>query len=150
VDAARARLAAKGCSVLVVSQARPEVLTHFLARVKLGVPVVCDPERDAYRAFGLERTNWLAFFKPGVLWGYFKGMFRGYRVRKPYAGEDLLQLGGDFILSRDLHVVFAHRSVDPTDRPAVTQLLAQLPSATPMSHEHGPDGPGVAGDSLRG
>jgi hypothetical protein len=127
VDAARDQLAARGCSVLVVSQAKPEVLSLYLSRAKWGVPIVCDPERAAYTCFGLERTRWLTFFKPRVLWGYFCGMWKGHRVRKPFAGEDVLQLGGDFVLDRERKVVFAHPSADPTDRPAVADLLAALP-----------------------
>ncbi|AMV29488.1 hypothetical protein VT84_34155 [Gemmata sp. SH-PL17] len=143
MDAARARFAARGCSVLVVSQAKPEVLTQFVTRNTWSVPIVCDPERVAYAAFGLERTGWLTFFKPHVLWGYFRGMLRGYRVKKPYAGEDVLQLGGDFILSRTRNVIFAHPSANPTDRPGVTDLLATLPSVPPIPHERPPDGPNV-------
>ncbi len=135
MDAARDQFAARGCSVLVVSQAKPEVLSLYLSRFKWNVPLVCDPERAAYTAFGLDRTGWLTFFKPRVLWGYFRGMVRGYRVKKPYAGEDLLQLGGDFILSRARCVIFAYPSADPTDRPAVSDLLAAFPLAPPIPRE---------------
>ncbi|VTR91370.1 Alkyl hydroperoxide reductase/ Thiol specific antioxidant/ Mal allergen OS=Isosphaera pallida (strain ATCC 43644 / DSM 9630 / IS1B) GN=Isop_1548 PE=4 SV=1: AhpC-TSA_2 [Gemmata massiliana] len=144
MDAARDRFAARGCSVLIVSQAKPEVLAQFVARNTRFVPIVCDPERTAYAAFGLERTRWLTFFEPRVLWGYFRGMLRGYRVKKPYAGEDVLQLGGDFILSRTRNVIFAHPSANPTDRPGTTDLLAALPSVPPIPHERPPDGPSVA------
>jgi hypothetical protein len=123
VDAAREPFAATGCGVLVVSQAKPEVLALYISRQSWHVPIVCDPDRSAYAAFGLERTGWLTFFRPRVVWGYFRGMFHGYRVKKPYAGEDLLQLGGDFILSRDRHVIFTYPSADPTDRPTVAELL---------------------------
>jgi hypothetical protein len=126
VDAARDRFAARGCSVLVVAQAKPEVLSLYLSRFKWAVPLVSDPERTAYSAFGLERTNWLTFFKPRVLGGYLWKMFKGSRVHKPYAGEDVLQLGGDFILARDRRVIFAYPSADPTDRPSVSALLAAL------------------------
>lgn len=149
MDAARDRFAARGCSVLVVSQAEPDVLVRYLARSPWKVPIVCDPQRTAYTAFGLERTNWLTFFKPRVLWGYFRGMLRGYRVQTPYPGEDLLQLGGDFILSRDRHVIFAYRSADPTDRPAVPDLLAALPSVPPIAGERAPDARNVDGSARR-
>lgn len=141
--AARDAFTTRGCSVLVVAQAVPELLAHFISRTKVPVPVVCDPARAAYAAFGLERTNWRAFFKPRVLWGYFRGMFKGYRVRRPNKGEDVLQLGGDFVLSRARKVLFAYRSADPTDRPAVADLLAALPSAGPMGGEPPPDAPRV-------
>jgi peroxiredoxin len=126
VDAARDRFAAAGCSVLVVSQAKPELLARYLARHPWHVPMVADPERAAYRAFGLERTSWLTFFRPRVLWGYFRGILRGYGVKKPYAGEDVLQLGGDFVLDRRGRVVFAYPSANPTDRPTVAALLAAV------------------------
>jgi hypothetical protein len=126
VDAARDSLAEAGCSVLGVCQAKPEVLSRYLARHSWTVPVVGDPDRAAYRAFGLERTGWLTFLRPRVLWGYFRGMLRGYGLKSPYAGEDVLQLGGDFILERAGTVVFAHPSADPTDRPTVSQLLGAI------------------------
>ena len=141
--AARDRFAARGCSVLVVSQAGPEVLSLYLSRFQWAVPLVCDPERAAYAAFGLDRTRWLTFFKPQVLWGYFRGMIAGYRVRKPYAGEDLLQLGGDFVLDRERNVVYAYASADPTDRPTVPDLLAAVASAAPIGGERPPDPPQV-------
>jgi peroxiredoxin len=133
VDAAREDLAALGCSVLVVAQARPEMLSLYLARKAWRVSIVSDPERAAYAAFGLERTGWLAFFRPKVLWGYLRGMFRGYGVKKPYAGEDVLQLGGDFVLDKRARVVFAYPSADPTDRPAVGAIREALQSAARLA-----------------
>ena len=129
MDAARDQFAAAGCSVLVVSQARPEQLAHYAARYGWRVSLTADPERVAYRAFGLERTSWLTFFRPRVLWGYIRGLLRGYGVKTPYAGEDVLQLGGDFLLDKAGRVVFAYPSADPTDRPAVADLLAAIRSA---------------------
>lgn len=132
MDAARDDLAAKGCSVLVVAQAKPEVLSLYLSRQTWHVPIVSDPDRIAYRAFGLKRTGWLTFFKPGVLWKYFRGMIRGHRVRKPYAGEDVLQLGGDFILDKRGRVVFAYPSANPTDRPTLAAIRQALPRSSPL------------------
>lgn len=139
MDAARELFAARSCSVVAVAQAAPEVLAQYLARVEWHVPLVCDPQRTAYTALGLERTGWWTFFRPRVLIGYFRGMLRGYGVKRPYRGEDLLQLGGDFLISRERRVLFAYRSADPTDRPTVTELLRQLPSAKPISHDRSSD-----------
>ena len=139
MNAARDQFAARGCSVLVVTQAKPEVLSLYLSRFRWNVPLVCDPERAAYTAFGLERTGWLTFFRPRVLWGYARGVWKGHRVKKPYAGEDVLQLGGDFVLSRERTLVWAYPSASPTDRPAIADLLAALPSATPMPRDPASD-----------
>lgn len=129
--AARDRFAARGCSVAAVCQAQPEHLAAFLSRRPWDVPVLSDPGRRAYRAFGLERTGWLTFFRPEVLGGYLRGLLKGYGLKKPVAGEDVRQLGGDFLLSRSGAVVYAFRSSDPTDRPTVAALLAAVPGELP-------------------
>lgn len=125
--AARDRFAARGCSVVAVCQAQPEHLAAFLSRRPWDVPVVSDPDRLAYRAFGLERTGWLTFFRPKVLGGYLRGLQRGYGLKTPVEGEDVRQLGGDFIVTRAGAVVYEYRSADPTDRPGVAALLAAVP-----------------------
>lgn len=115
-----------GCEILIVTQAGPPLLRLFLDRNPQPFPVVGDPERLAYRAFGLERTSWLTFLKPSVIWGYLRLMLRGVRVKKSNAGEDVRQLGGDFILDRGGKVVWRFTSADPTARPSVGELLRVL------------------------
>lgn len=150
VDAARAELASRGCSVLGITQAQPEQLRDYESRATWHVPLVCDPDRAAYRFFGLERTSWLTFFRLRELVAYFRGMFRGYGVRKPYAGEDVLQLGGDFILSSDRKVLYAHPSRRPADRPRIPDLLRFLESVRPISPVSSPDVPRVDAPSTPG
>jgi hypothetical protein len=121
------RFRAVGAGVLVVTQAQPHILSMFLRNQPQPLPIVCDPDRAGYRAFGLERTGWMSFFRPSVLWGYLRLIARGGKVRMPYTGEDVLQLGGDFLLDRARRVVFAYHSRSATDRPSVEALLAALP-----------------------
>jgi hypothetical protein len=118
------RLRAAGVNVLVVSQATPTVLARYLKHHPQPVPVVGDPDRAAYRAFGLERTSWPGLMRPAVLARYLGLMLRGYLFRVPYRGEDVLQLGGDFLLDRVGRVVFAYPSRTATDRPGIDELLA--------------------------
>lgn len=153
MDAAREQFAAANCSVLVVCQAKPEILSHYLSRPRWHVPIVSDPDRTAYRAFGLERTSWLTFLRPRVIFGYLRGMLRGYAAKMPYRGEDVLQLGGDFILDRRRNIVFAYPSANPTDRPSVTALLDAIrpaPSSGPMDRDRTPDRPNVDPPSAAG
>jgi len=121
----------RGCGVLVVTQATPAVLGQFLRKNSLPFPIVGDPERRAYRAFGLERASWGTFFQPRVLWGYLRLMIRGTRLRTPYAGEDVRQLGGDFLLDRAGEVAYAFRRRDPTARPEVSELFAAIDRLAP-------------------
>lgn len=114
-------------------QAEPQLLARYAERQKWVAPVVSGPRRAA---FGPERTGCLPFFRPRrVLRRYFRGMAKGYGVKKPVAGEDVLQLGGDFLL-RDQKLLFAYHSAD---RPSVAALVRALPSAPPMADEPAPD-----------
>ena len=115
-----------GAEVLVVAQARPELLAVFLREQPLPFPAAADPGRFAYRAFGLERTSWAAMMRPEVILRYLRLIFRGWRPRQPHAGEDILQLGGDFVLAGDGRLTYAYRSAEPTDRPSVEALLQAM------------------------
>lgn len=111
-----------GADVLVVTQSRPEAV----AAMTLPLPAVCDPDRTAYRYFGLDRGKWSMFLRGGVLVRYLRLIVTGWRPHKGEAGEDMLQLGGDFILSADRRLVYAHRSNDPADCPTAGELVQQL------------------------
>ncbi len=117
-----------GCEILTITQASPALLRKFLGRNPQPFPVVGDPDRVAYRAFGLERTSWHTFLKPSVIWGYLRLKFRGVGIKLPTMQEDVLQLGGDFLLDRGGTVVWKFTSADPTARPGVEELLQELES----------------------
>lgn len=110
--------------IVVISQGTPEVLRQFLARHPKPFPVVGDPSRTLYRAAGLDRVSVWGFFRPRVLAGYLRELRHGAKLTRPYAGEDVLQRGGDFVVTRDGGVVYTHRSPDSTSRPAVADVLA--------------------------
>jgi hypothetical protein len=120
---------AAGADVLVVTQSRPEAVGGVL----LPLPAVCDPERAAYRYFGLDRGRWSMFLQWRVLARYLRLIFNGWRPHLGEASEDMLQLGGDFLLSADRHLRYAHRSNDPADRPTASELLDQVRQQTPLS-----------------
>jgi peroxiredoxin len=118
-----------GGEALLVVQAAPKLLAAHLQRRPLPFPAVADPSRAAYRAFGLERTSWARMLRPGVVFGYLRLIFRGWRPRLPSGAEDVLQLGGDFVLDAEGRLRYAHRSADPMDRPGVDVLLGAIRAA---------------------
>lgn len=107
----------------MVSSARPEAVAAYLKMNDWPFLVVADPTRESYRRFGLERTSWRAFLNPRILARYLRLMLRGWLPHRAYDAEDLLQLGGDFVLDRRRRLVFAHPSSDPTDRPSAETLV---------------------------
>ncbi len=112
---------ALGARVFVVSFVQnPAWVRRWQAETCPRIPILLDPERRAYRAFGLERSV-LRAWSPRTLWTYALYLLRGRRL-KGILG-DPHQLGGDFVLGAEGRMVFAHRSHDPTDRPPVEALL---------------------------
>ena len=118
-----------GGEVLVVSFGQSATLEAYLASTTFSFPVVSDPPLQAYRAFGLGRTTWQQILSLGVIWRYLKLTMRGEWPRRPSREEDLMQLGGDFVIDAEGRLVFAHRSSEPTDRPAVGKLVAAIRKA---------------------
>ncbi len=112
-----------GSEVLAVSFAPPPLVGAYLAETPMPFPVFADASRTSYQTLGLGQTSWGAMLRPAVLAGYLRLMFRGSLPRKPNKEEDIFQLGGDFVLDAQRRVVYAHRSAEPTDRPAVSELL---------------------------
>jgi AhpC/TSA antioxidant enzyme len=117
---------ALGWGIAAVSMSRSEALGRYLAEKQMPFPLLADPERTAYAAFGLGRTSWARLLRPAILWKYSRMVLRGARVRRVPEGEDALQLGGDFLVGVDHRLVWAHRGADPTDRPTVDELLRAI------------------------
>jgi peroxiredoxin len=114
-----------GAEVLVVSFAAPSRVAAYLAKYPQPFPVVSDPTLAAYKAFALDRTPVRTMFRLGVIGRYLRLIFRGWLPKKPGAGEDILQLGGDFLLDAGGIVRYAHPSAEPTDRPSAAKLLEE-------------------------
>jgi peroxiredoxin len=118
-----------GGKVLAISLAQPPQIAAYLGRTPLPIPLVADPSRDAYRAFGLERASWSTILGIRSILAYFRLIFRGWFPRRPQEGEDVLQLGGDFVLDRSGRIVYAYRSAEPTDRPNARELVEAIRAA---------------------
>jgi hypothetical protein len=86
---------------------------------------LADPNRIAYKAFNLPRLSWWRVFSPPTLKLYFKLLRQGKR-RQDYGKEDIQQAGGDFLVDRAGNILFAHRSREPSDRPAPEKLLQEI------------------------
>jgi peroxiredoxin len=112
-----------GGEVLAISFTPPAKAAAYLQAHPLPFPVLADPDRAGYRAFELGRTSWLAMLRPRFVVRYAKVLLRGGKPLRPLEDEDVLQLGGDFVLDAGRRLVYAYRSADPADRPAAEELV---------------------------
>lgn len=117
------QIKALNSEVIVISFETGYWLEVWLAETEAPFPLLLDPGRTAYQAYGLERSL-LRSWSPKNLWYYAQAWLAG----RPFhsTGADTNQLGGDFIIDASGIIRLAHRSQDPTDRPPVATLLALL------------------------
>ncbi|MDP9382174.1 MAG: redoxin domain-containing protein, partial [Chloroflexota bacterium] len=74
-----------GAVVLGVSFEEPSIIARFAARESLPYPILSDPGRRAYQAFGLERGETAQVWSPNALRTYTRGLLRGRLPRLPRA-----------------------------------------------------------------
>lgn len=115
---------AKSAAVVAISFEPRDRLFALTRVLQLPFPILSDPERDVYNAYGLSRGNWFRMFAPKTVWTYLKHFARGRRYH--HAVSDWRQLGADFILRDDGIVLFEHRGQAPHDRSTVETLIAEL------------------------
>ncbi|MGH9156285.1 MAG: AhpC/TSA family protein [Acidimicrobiales bacterium] len=110
--------------VVVVAFSTPDFVAAYQRERLAPLVVLVDGDRVAYGAYGLRRGSVWTVWGPKVWWAYLRLIRKGRRFQRPTG--DTLQLGGDFVVGRDGRLVYAFRSADPADRPAVDDLIAAV------------------------
>ncbi len=112
---------ARNAEVIAVSFEPRDRLFQLARQVRTTFPLLSDPERDIYRAYGLSQGRLLKLLSPGTVLAYLKLLARGrlYHFRR----SDLRQMGGNFVIDADGVVRYQHRSAAPHQRPSVQELL---------------------------
>ena len=110
--------------VIIISFGTLPTVQEWLRITCANFTVLLDRDRTVYRAYGLERSFWRSR-NLKTRWVYFKAWLAGIKAYDSY-GDDTSQLGGDFIIDTDGVLRLAYPSHDPTDRPAVNELLSIL------------------------
>lgn len=90
---------------------------------------MADEPRAAYRAYGLSRASWVRTLTPRALAPYVRLYFgtRGLRFDPSrLKGQDLRQMGGDFVVSPDGVLTLAYASHDPADRPSAADIVGAM------------------------
>lgn len=125
----QAELEALRAEVLVVAYDDQSLLeAKMLHDLDLPFPLLLDPERTTYAAWGLGRTNLFgAMLSPSLNWRYFRLLLVGERFLG--MAPDMLQLGGDFVIDAQGLICFAHRMRNNGDRASVARLFEALRTA---------------------
>ena len=109
--------------VVILSFGTLPAAETWLAETCSPFELLLDPKREVYDAYGLERSV-LRSWNLRTIWRYVQLLTSGRRWRGIQG--DSSQLGADLIVDSNGVVRLAYYSHDPTDRPAVPDLLATL------------------------
>jgi len=125
LSSAAPEIKSKGLRLAFVTQGTIETTKAFCEERAPGQLCLADPERNAYRAYGLERaTIWQTFLSWRV-WQSNKRLKKehGWNTDLPPAGQDAMQLAGTFVISTDGRIRLPYYYDNIADHPPVDLLL---------------------------
>ncbi len=118
-------LTERGLRLAIVSHASAESAKAFCDQRAPDAICLADPNRTAYRAYGLYRGNfWQTLLSPNI-WRSNRrlGRQKGYRPEVPPAGQDAYQMSGTFVIGMDGRIRLPYYYEDIADHPPVDLLL---------------------------
>lgn len=145
ISGALERIEAAGLRVVVVSHASPEATRAFMARQAPRLLALADPDRSAYRAYGLGRANlFQTFLNLRVIRAVSRSRrTKGYRVEPPPKGQDSMQESGAFIISRQGTIELPYYYDHIADHPTLDLLLNGVLATNWGATFDGPIGPSI-------
>jgi peroxiredoxin len=142
--AGREKIAQAGLGIAVVMQASPEASAVFAERFAPGLLCLADPQREAYKAFGLERGNlFQTFLNPKVWSAINQARKKGYEIEPPPPGQDSMQMSGTFIISNTGKILLPYYYDHIADHPPLDLLLSGVLSTRWDHNFDGPIGPEI-------
>lgn len=125
LSAAAPQIKANGMELVFVTQGTPEGAKAFCEQHAPGQLCLSDPERKAYRAYGLERATILQTFLSWRVWRSNKRLKaeHGWNTDLPPANQDAMQMAGIFVISADGKIRMPYYYDDIADHPPVDLLL---------------------------
>lgn len=105
--------------VLLFGMSDVEASRLFLSDRWPEARVVCDPEAEFYRGFGLERGGLWQILGFGVWGAGIRSLLKGHGVGKPKS--DPLQMPGMFLVDGD-RITWSHRSRHIGDHPDLDDI----------------------------
>ena len=98
-----------------------------LMRDGLPFPALCDPDKNLYRALGIERIRWHRWVRPATWWRW---AVASKGVRQGRLTGDVLQASGVAILDAAGTLRYLHRGRTLADYPPLGDILDALRAVT--------------------
>ena len=110
--------------MVLVGMGTPEESAAFVKKLALPFPLISDPDRQVYQAFGLKTVSTLELFAPSLVVKAVTAMVQGYTIGMPIG--NIRQLPGVFIIDTRGGIVFSHIAKDAADHPDTDAIPAVL------------------------
>ena len=120
----KTRLEAAGLTLAAVTQGTPAEALEFCRQHAPGLLCLADPQRQAYRAYQVERGGLRqTFLSPRVWWANWRAEKKGFKVEMPPPGQDALQMAALFVVGTDGRLRLPYYYDDIADHPPLELLL---------------------------
>ena len=132
LHAARLELASIGMRLAIICHASIESTKQFCEQRAPDALCLADPNRAAYRAYGLyQGTLWQILLLPRI-WISNRKLARekGFRPELPPAGQDAAQMSGIFIIGTDGRIRLPYYYDDIADHPPMDLLMHGIMGAS--------------------
>lgn len=112
-----------GVEIVMIGPGTPAEAAAFVAELGLRDPVLTDPDRSAYRAYGLAEAPIRSLLDPRIIAGGVRAAVKGFLPRM--SSGNPLQLQGQFLIDRHGIIRSATRPRLMSDIPSARALLAE-------------------------
>jgi peroxiredoxin len=125
----RDRFETAGAAIVLIGLGTPERASWFCEDKAIPFPCLADPGQAAYRAYGLRTATVTEVLRAENALRYLRlNLNPETRQRTAKAGEDVLQLGGTFVVDTQGVMRYAHRNRHTGDNPPNDEVLEAIGS----------------------
>jgi peroxiredoxin len=119
------RYTTAGLEIIAIGMGSPRRTAAFRRELKLPFPMLSDPRRVSYRAYGLLKMSLRREASIASAMHFARNVARHGGAREP--DQNMLQLGGVFVVDQQGIVRYAFRSARAHEYPTVEQLIRVAP-----------------------
>jgi peroxiredoxin len=120
-----------GADVTLIGQGTPDECREFCDARRLPFRVFVDPDRRAYRAYGLGKGGAMQVVGPQVMVPWIRNELHAETRQHSPRGASFTQMPGTFVVDRGGIIRFAHRSRHVADVPRNGVILQALSDLSP-------------------
>jgi prostamide/prostaglandin F2alpha synthase len=122
----RRRFDEAGAGIVLIGQGSPSEAVAFTDRMEQPFDCLVDPDRSAYRAYGLARARPSQVAGPRVALPFLRANLHRQTLQRGLHGGSFMQMPGTFVVDTEGLIRMAHRNRHVADTPSNQRILEVL------------------------